>query len=680
MSRAAVWAAGVVAGLVLAFAGSSARAATPGEVAALLGEDTCPAYRVKQSFHHSAAELRDALAGEFRVWQSRLRLVPPVDWEDDSLDPSTRATLHQWVWSDVLLRAANAGDREAYDHALALARDWIAAEPPPGRSAYPWEGKDAADRAPYLAFIARLGACRGWLGAADAVKLIDALRAHGERLASDAHYSADTNHGLWSDVGLITLADQVAPFLGSAASWRAHAVVRFHAHLAAEVDEREGMFLEHSVAYEFNLLSLLGQMQPQLGDPSLDPVIARLADTAGWLLEPDGTFAPLGDTSRASGLRYDVPLDHRGLAFFPRSGWAVVREPSSYLITSATYFSVTHKHADELSFELYDHGRRLVDDTGKFRYDETDPYRIYAESAEAHNGVIVNDHGGRWWQGRRAYGSGMVAAGSGGGWDAILARNRLAPRGVRQQRLLLYRPGSALVVLDRATARRRHRFTRLFHLDPGLRLTGRRGRTIVGPGFHGSLRDWSAGRRRVITGATDPVQGWASPAEGLITPSTTVTFTTRHATGTDVTAFALDRHRLWLDRLHAPKDAFLLDVRQGRAPITRLAIRRSGRALRVSASPAPGGRPTTPVSPPECIRTTNQSTDMTGLCPRFTSLARPHDASRSSSPRSPLSSSFPSPPKPRAAAGSVTTTSPPRTTRPAAWPATWGGTCTSTGT
>jgi hypothetical protein len=205
---------------------SPSRGRRPGEVAALLGERTCPEYRVKLSSHHTAAELRDALAGNFTVWRSRLHLAPPVDWEDESLDPSTRSTLHQWVWSDVLLRAANAGDRQAYDHALALARDWIGAEPPPGRSLYPWEGKETGGRAPYLAFIARLGARRGWLPAADAGTLIDALRAHGDWLAADAHYSADSNHALWADVGLVTLSDQVAPFLGSAGSWRAHAVTR----------------------------------------------------------------------------------------------------------------------------------------------------------------------------------------------------------------------------------------------------------------------------------------------------------------------------------------------------------------------------------------------------------------------------------------------------------------------
>jgi hypothetical protein len=49
-----------------------------------------------------------------------------------------------------------------------------------------------------------------------------------------------------------------------------------------------------------------------------------------------------------------------------------------------------HKHADELSFELFEHGRLIFVDSGKYGYTSND-MRNYVESAAAHNTISLVD-------------------------------------------------------------------------------------------------------------------------------------------------------------------------------------------------------------------------------------------------------------------------------------------------
>ena len=63
------------------------------------------------------------------------------------------------------------------------------------------------------------------------------------------------------------------------------------------------------------------------------------------------------------------------------AGFAFVRGSSEtgghgYLAVTDGFHNLTHKHGDELSFELYDDGRSIVNDTGLFHKDPG-PIRDY---------------------------------------------------------------------------------------------------------------------------------------------------------------------------------------------------------------------------------------------------------------------------------------------------------------
>ena len=162
----------------------------------------------------------------------------------------------------------------------------------------------------------------------------------------------------------------------------------------------------------------------------------------------------------------------------PRSGYAVVKDvvAGGWLAIASAYHSGTHKHSDELSFELYEQGRRLVQDTGVYHKDH-DRFFEFQRSPVAHSTLVVD---GRPIDSEQTqpYGSGIMAWGQGDSWYAVWARNPVVRRqGVTHERLFLYHPRYALLVVDSTKSNRPHSYTRYFQLGSKLDVT-RQGNTL----------------------------------------------------------------------------------------------------------------------------------------------------------------------------------------------------------
>jgi hypothetical protein len=197
-----------------------------------------------------------------------------------------------------------------------------------------------------------------------------------------------------------------------------------------------------------------------------------------------------------------------------RSGWAIVKQPDSYLIVSAGYHSKTHKHADDLSFCLYDQGTLVVTEVGKYGYDE-DETRAYALSNRAHNIVLV-DGKTVGPDSTKPYGSGIRRTAANHGWFAIEAQNQpLQAIGIDHRRLFVFKPGLALVVLDELRAETEHTYTRLIHLGQDIEAETESGKLALrAAGFAGWLYDAGTGdvETRVVRGQTVPeMKGWTFP-------------------------------------------------------------------------------------------------------------------------------------------------------------------------
>ena len=229
------------------------------------------------------------------------------------------------------------------------------------------------DRVPYLAYTARAAACEGLLDRGNERLLLASLEEHGRFLADQGNYTPD-NHGLFVDLGLLRLT-RFLPFLDQAPDWRGMARERFAKTLRGRL--AAGVWLEHSSAYQFLAIRSVEDFLRVLGpDATLDRLLTRMRTAAGWFVRPDGRISQLGDSNldRAPDWAAAELPDEEGVRDFRAAGFAFVRaagadgEPG-YLAVTDGFHNLTHKHADELSFELYDRGRPIVADTGLYDKD-----------------------------------------------------------------------------------------------------------------------------------------------------------------------------------------------------------------------------------------------------------------------------------------------------------------------
>ena len=461
------------------------------------------------------AALDEVREGRFTLLGREVTLVPPIDWQQDP--HGSRSWIYQLqalIWlTPALLRYAATGEREALAIPLDVVLDWVSVhlDEPEQLSELTWNDMAVAQRAPTIAYVLRAALQEKMLQREQALPLLKACNQHGVELADSDKYAADHNHGLAQDEGLYLLAQQV-PTLPAAQAWSEFAVRRLRRTLSATICESEGSHLEHSSEYQFAITRMVARLAETMSElPELSGLLERMRRTTAWQIMPNGRLLQFGDTDDTTGDKWaaEAGSQLRGLEALPQSGYAFVRDGDSYLAVSAGYHSAAHKHADGTGFVLFEGGEVLLGDAGRWGYYEDEPDRIYARSAFAHNVLTVDEQDFDWRE-SDPYKSGLLAAGEGEGWYAILATNPLyARQGVAHRRLLLYRPGELLVVVDEVRAEEPHDYARRFHL---------------GPGFEARLDDAGAGRdrgrpdlaRRSPTWAQTP--SWSSTAAATSQP------------------------------------------------------------------------------------------------------------------------------------------------------------------
>jgi hypothetical protein len=537
-----------------------------------------PDYRVVTSRSASDEQKNAARAGTFRVFGREVELVPPVDWNDDPFaSRSGMYELHTFQFLDVLVKCHRDGaDEAALEQAVRLALDWIGANPQggPATNEFAWYDMAVGLRAAYLGYVARAAACAGVLGEEDAQTLVASLQEHGSYLADGANYSSGHNHGLFQDEGLILLCGYL-PFLDDATAWRELAWRRCADTLRATVQWEEGAHLEHSPAYHLAITHYLRRLLALPGEErhELRELLGRLEETASWLVLPDGTLPELGDTDTARTARWvvEAAADKSGLRFLRRAGFAVVREGESFLIVSAWYHGHGHKHADELSFVLYEAGHRVICDPGRYGYYEDEPARRYVRSTEAHNSLVL-DGAQQDWRDAKPYGSGLVAAGVGAGWYAIEGTNPLLA-GAEHRRSFLFKPGSVLVVVDEVWAEAPHEHLRLLHFGPDLDVSlADRGLALSANGFRGAVSDWSdlAVRRSLVRGQEEPsLRGWVFPRDREWVPTWTAELRTAGPTLLAAMAISLQDEELQVREISRDGASLLVELSHATVVVDR---------------------------------------------------------------------------------------------------------------
>jgi hypothetical protein len=531
---------------------AGAGAVGKGAVAKLRSEP-CPPEYLFSGFEESvsAEEVQQARHNQrFRIAGKYVKLDPPINWRRNPVKSQTfRNSLVAMNWTKVLFKAYHDGDAGALDQARGVFLDFARHQRLGGRRTVDvaWGSKKTGDRGALMAYLARAAACTaGELSNGQAKDLLDSLAVHGREILS---HGSLTNHGLFDAMGLAIIGAQL-PFLTDAGKWRATARRRFEKILRKRIIGQEAYWLEHSAAYHIQISSLLERFLaiPGANDPGLQSILGRMVNVAGWLIEPDQRLVQFGDSAqmRPPDTYQDAAGNDSGLFALRRSGIAFVKAAGSYLATMTSFWNTTHKHSDELTFDLYEDGHRIVSDTGEYHKDR-DKWFDFTRSSRAHSTLTVDGESfGR--SKNRIYGSGILASGSGDGWHAIQSRNPILAKrtGVEHRRWLVYRPGVALFVVDRVRSGRSHRYERFLHLGPDLNIDAQSGFVGLsessGQNFQGRVRDAGTSTATLKTkrAQKSPLAGWTSPAFRQSVPRWTLSYRER---GTDedwVTSISLD--------------------------------------------------------------------------------------------------------------------------------------------
>ena len=405
-------------------------------------------YRAENTSTYSTAKA-PAYRAAVRHWKFEdlggTILHPPESWGARKSDSLT-SKIQQMKYLDRLFAVADerklpstdafsSADRKlALKHAVELAVDWSRAA---NRGKVPekvaWNPRVAAIRAPYIAYAARRGACEGMLSDREAGEIERALDAHVPVLKSRPKASTPANHKLSIYSGAAMLASYFPGDreLRSVAEKAGH---KFIASLSGGYQQTEGVWLEHSPRYHRLAYELLDGWLKRVdsGAGAVRRARDRLLSTLGRLVMPDDRLVTFGDTSGELIENGDILGARRdGWWVAARSGYAVYSDPDSWFGVTAQYHTRQHKQADELSFDLFDRGRRLIQDTGFYSKDRG-RWFDYQESAQAHSTLTVDDRDFDFKLHQKPYGSGIVASGAGDGWYALRATNPLlvAPRGL----------------------------------------------------------------------------------------------------------------------------------------------------------------------------------------------------------------------------------------------------------
>ena len=408
------------------------------------------------SVRRQPEDVENAVLGRFRLGSRAFKLKAPIDWSEGPYEESDAGAffLNSFVFADPVLASPDC-DR-ALPELIRVFLDWLESNPrgenPEHR--YSWHDHAAAGRLVYLAYVLREGVLRGATDSSAAARVATGVLDHVDYLIAEENYAATYNHGLFADAAL-AIAARALHVYRPAHRWLEVASARFSRVLEMTVDPVDALHLEHSPYYHWIIHGAISRFAAGGIFEGLDlrGLARRMEESGAWLVAPDGTLPPFGDTPWGAEPPVSVKraaAQTTGVRVFEQAGYAAVREGGSCLLVTAAHHATAHKHADDGSFCLFEGGRPLVIDSGDPGHDYGTPLRVHGTSPSAHAAVTV---GGHDWIGDPPSGSGVIGAARHGDRHAILveAPNANPENGVAR-RALVYEPGSFLLCVDLAEA------------------------------------------------------------------------------------------------------------------------------------------------------------------------------------------------------------------------------------
>lgn len=496
---------------------------------AAAGEDADPPWWsepesvCRDGFSRSRSRANELLDGTLQLSDfDPVPLVAALDWADPPVDDrSWSFRLHNLGWTVPLAFAAAAGDTNARDLLEQVHSSWSAANGTPGTAV-----ADAAWGRHESAIRAQVFACAAALGVSGSAQ--EALRVHIDWLGQPANFDGAWNHGIDQALGLMLAGcvedDTAAVGLGRE---------RLQLHLDNAIDD-DGVTNEQALSYQYYVHELYSTAVDLMTACAVDATafsdtVLSLLDLVAHGTRPDGTLAPIGDTTLGEA-KPNVPgtvFEHaltRGAAgpepssrvrVFP-GGYAFGRDAWS---AEADWFSLrfgpkrqVHGHRDHTSL-LWDVDGAAVLTEAAFGGYSSDEWRTYDRSHRAHNVLDVPDGGRFMWERRTR----LVHRQTERDWVSLslLGQPYTALEQRRRSVLVSFDP-AFVVVRDSVAAERRVTMKQWWHLPIGWTATARSNGSIVGVGPDGlgvRIRQYGprTPRSYVVEGRTaEPVQAWVA--------------------------------------------------------------------------------------------------------------------------------------------------------------------------
>lgn len=461
-------------------------------------------------------------------------LLPrPLTWGEDPFgDRSWTAQLHSLRWLDPLRRAASSGDASSSDRWVATALSWVVANPPTA-PAHPqaWAGRQAGVRAVVLTLGLPLAA------GDERVRLVRSLTEHVDWLC--AEQQSARAHALLQHQGLFVAARAVGR------------------HDATDLAVRRlGDLLEQSLGADAGpdpdpaqrqltlarwQLALRRLEVEEVAPPPASSLLSRAAELLAHTTRPDGLLETIGETAAtaptkvtspfleyvrtagATGTRPTATTDVvTGVGAFGRSGWG----EQETAFAQETFYSLRlpttpGPHQDGGSITFFARGRPWIVDPGP-RARCVEPVRSHLSSRAAHNLPVVvgrerdTDAGARSVHHRHS-----------SQLDHHVVADDGYPGVTLRRHVVYHRGGDFLLVLDRVVADEECTVEQLWHLPPDVaaRVAAPGGPVVLADGEVEaglSLRGSEQVDVSVLTGRSEPVQGWVSTPDGARASTTVV--------------------------------------------------------------------------------------------------------------------------------------------------------------
>lgn len=415
-------------------------------------------------------------------------LPAQIDWSvDPFLDRNWCFQMHALRLMDTYLTAYfRAPDPQLLDAAFTFVRSWADFHFVENRvTPFSWYDMAVGLRALRIGFLYNEIKYNRWSLTEDDTLIIQSMiDTHADKLLNEDFISLG-NHGIFQVFGLAMMG-AVAADRPSCINACAFADRMFEKILARQFTD-EGVHRENSPTYHIfthNHIRDLGGIA-RFGSEKLKTILNKAEEVIPWLVFPNGQIVLVGDSEawfggklmQVNSINENPYVLSSGkeifISPFWRSGYCVVQtsrnensENSSMLFVMGMFYQATHKHVDDLSFELFEFGQKIITDGGKYSYNE-DEYRNYFCSEFSHSvvgtkGEVIKLNTSK------PYGSAFVQPVMDG--ENVIIEGSVDRVGYIHKRTFVYSPRCRLVILDDMASNDEHEYVSRLIVPPEISL------------------------------------------------------------------------------------------------------------------------------------------------------------------------------------------------------------------